>query len=220
MKKVLITGATGMIGNIVLQHCLASEAVQTVVSLVRKPSGALHPKLTEIAHRDFLNYDGLEAAFTGVDAAYFCIGVYTGAVPDAQFREITVDYTKIFADKLKTHSPGAVFCFLSGAGADPLEKSRTPFARYKGMAENYLIGKGFGALAIFRPGYIYPVEKRAEPNVAYRIFRLLYPLLKNIMGPNASIRSTDLGAAMFKAGLTPPDKTILENRDIIHHYLP
>lgn len=214
MSKVIITGATGMIGNIVLQYCIASEEITEIVSIVRKPSGILHPKLKEIVHTNFINYDGLEASFSGIDIAYFCIGVYTGAVSDSQFKEITVDYTKAFADKLKTHSPQATCCFLSGAGADPQEKSNTAFAKYKGIAENDLIKQNFRQLFIFRPAYIYPVEKRKEPNLAYRLFRYLYPLIQ-LFGKNVSIKSTDLGEAIYKAGLQAPSKTILENKDIL-----
>lgn len=213
MKKVLLTGATGMVGGIVLQTCLASAEIAQVTSLVRRSSGIAHPKLKEVIHDDFSNYTGLEAHFEEIDAAYFCIGVYTGQVPNDQFKVITVDFTLAFADALKTHSPEATLCFLSGAGADPKEKSRTAFARYKGIAENYLLSKGFSQLYIFRPAYIYPVTPRKEPNLMYRVSRKLYPVLKAIY-PAATITSVQLGQAMFQAGLTGAEQTILENEEI------
>ncbi len=95
-----------------------------------------------------------------------------------------------------------------------LEQSRVAFAKYKGMAENYLLSKKFGALHIFRPGYIYPVEKRVEPNLMYRVSRTLYPVLK-LMGKGFSIKSTELGEAMFRVGIDKTDKNILENKDIL-----
>lgn len=214
-KKVIITGATGMIGQLVLQQCLSSQEIQEVVALVRKASGLSHPKLKEVVHADFLHFESILPEFADVDIAYFCLGAYTGALPDARFKEVTVDYTKAFADALYSQSPNANLCFLSGQGADLTEKSKTAFARYKGMAENYLMQKGFAGLAIFRPGYIYPVEKRKEPNLAYRVFRMLYPFLKSVLGKNASITSTELAQAMFEAGIHPPEKVILENRDIL-----
>ncbi len=110
-------------------------------------------------------------------------------------------------------SPKATFCFLSGQGADQKEKSRIAFAKYKGMAENYLTKLQFGALYIFRPGYIYPVEKREEPNLSYRIFRKLYPLMKKIY-PQGAITSEELSNSMFKAGMVGAFKSILENQDI------
>ena len=102
---------------------------------------------------------------------------------------------------------------MSGQGADLKEKSRMSFARYKGMAENYLMSLDLGGLHIFRPGYIYPVEKREEPNLAYRIYRRLYPILNKIM-PSTAITSEQLAKSMLKAGLNGTEKTILENEDI------
>lgn len=202
-----------MIGNIVLKFCLESDDIESVTSITRKRTGLEHPKLREVIHEDFTDYGLISEQFSNVDAAYFCIGVYTGAVPAAKFREITVDFTKAFADQLKLESPDAKLCFLSGAGADRSEKSRTAFARYKGVAENYLMESGLEFYS-FRPAYIYPVEKRREPNLMYRLSRNLYPLIK-LFGSNASIRSTELGKAMFKTGLKGADKTFLENKDIL-----
>ncbi len=211
-KKVLLTGATGMIGGIILKNCLKSEQIEQVVSLSRKPTGIDHPKLVEVIHSDFLNFSGLNKHFQHVDTVYFCLGVYTGQVKDDLFKIITVDYTNAFADALKIHSPKARFCFLSGNGADPKEKSRVSFARYKGMAENYLI-KHFESLHIFRPGYIYPVEKRNEPNFSYRLMRHLYPLM-NMIYPKGMITSEVLAQAMFNIGMNGSKEKILENWDI------
>ncbi len=213
MKKVLIVGASGMVGNIVLHECLNSKEIGSIISIVRRKSEVVHPKLKEVLHEDFSSYISIQDYFKDIDAAFFCIGVYTGAVPDETFRKITVDYTVAFADTLKSESPGATLCFLSGAGADLSEKSRTSFARYKGMAENHLLHSGLNFYS-FRPAYIYPVEKRKEPNVMYRISRRLYPLIR-MFGKNASIKSTELGKAMFKVGMTGGPSNFLENKDIL-----
>ena len=213
MKKALITGATGMIGSIVLRECVQSNQIKKVISITRRSSGAAHPKVEEVIHNDFSDYTPVEKYFEHVDAAYFCIGVYTGQVNDVDFKKITVDFAKTFANTLKQHSPNAVLSFLSGAGADRKEKSRMAFAKYKGIAENYLITKDLGGLYIFRPAYIYPVEKREEPNIAYRFYRRLYPLMKNLL-PSSTITSEQLGKAMFLAALNGTEKTILENEDI------
>jgi uncharacterized protein YbjT (DUF2867 family) len=152
----------------------------------------------------------------GQDVALFSLGAYTGAVPDDEFRKITVDYTVAFAEALFRRSPHATFCLLSGAGADRTEKSRISFARFKGMAENALLAMGFPRVHIFRPGYIYPVQPRSEPNFTYRIFRRVYPAIRPLF-PNIGISSEDLAKAMLRAGLagTPDhDSPILENRDI------
>ncbi len=213
MHKIIITGASGMVGGIILREALNSSEVEKVTSIVRKSSGQTHPKLEEIVHGDFNDYSKINDHFKNQDAAYFCIGVYTGAVPDDKFKMITVDFAKVFGDEVKQNSPNAILCFLSGQGADLKEKSRMPFARYKGMAENYLMSLNLGGLHIFRPGYIYPVEKRKEPNLAYRIYRSLYPVLNKIM-PSTAITSEQLAKSMFKAGLEGTEKTILENEDI------
>ncbi|MBK6700878.1 MAG: NAD(P)H-binding protein [Saprospiraceae bacterium] len=212
-KKIIIAGASGMIGGIILRSAMMSDDISQIVSLVRKPSGITHHKLKEIILQNFTNYSEIQEQLKDFDAAYFCIGVYTGSVPDDQFKMITVDYAKAFIDVIKEQSPHANFCFLSGAGADLNEKSRLSFARYKGMAENYLIQKQFKYWYIFRPAYIYPVEKRLEPNFSYRIMRTLYPIIK-IIYPQGAITSEVLANAMFKAGICGNDHLILENQDI------
>jgi len=165
-------------------------------------------------HRDFSNYSNITHHFEEVNAAYFCIGAYTGAVDKNLFKKITVDFACAFADALKANSPNAVFCFLSGSGADQTEKSRIAFAKFKGIAENYLLDKNFERLYIFRPAYIYPVEKRKEPNITYSISRALYPLIK-LFGKKGNIKSTELAQAMYKAGLYGAEKSILENQEIL-----
>ena len=211
MKNVLITGASGMIGDLILEYCLDSQEISKITSLVRKKRSEQHDKLNELVITDFLDYSNHENAFENIDVVYFCIGVYTGAVPDEQFKEITVDFTIAFTKMLKKHSPKANLIFLSGAGADRKEKSRISFAKYKGMAENYLFAN-LDNISTFRPGYIYPVSKRYEPNFSYRLYRTLYPLIK-LMGPSASIKSTDLAKAMFRAGISGSGHNTVENRD-------
>jgi uncharacterized protein YbjT (DUF2867 family) len=205
-----------MIGGLVLRRALAHADVAEVTSLGRRPCGVAHAKLTEIVHDDFTRFDGEEHAFEGQDAAIYCLGAYTGAVRDDEFRRITTDFTVAFAAALERASPEAAFCFLSGQGADPTGRSRIPFARYKGMAENHLMERAFSRLHIFRPGYIYPVEPRPEPNRLYAIFRAVYPLLR-LVYPNVGLASDDLAEKMLDAALrgTPGhDGPILENRDI------
>ena len=138
MKNVLIAGASGMIGNIILDHCLSSSKINRVTSLVRKKSNNTHSKLKEVIIEDFTDYANHRDWFKNIDSAFYCIGVYTGSVSDKLFKEITVDYAVIFAKMLKENSPATKFCLLSGAGADRTEKSNTSFALYKGMAENQI----------------------------------------------------------------------------------
>lgn len=219
-QRLLLTGATGMVGGLVLRQALDHPDVAEVTSLGRRPAGPSHPNLTEVFHDDFGDFSHLPTdspnPFAGQDLGLFCLGVYTGTVPDEELRRVTVDYAVAFARALHGRSPDATVCFLSGQGADRTESSRISFARYKGMAENALLELGFPRVHVFRPGYIYPVEPRREPNLAYRIFRGLWPVVGRI-APNLGIRSDDLARAMLDAGLhgTPGhDGPILENRDI------
>lgn len=214
--SVILTGATGMVGGEALRLCLDSPEVATVTSVGRRSTGVEHDKLEEVVHGDFLELEPIADRFAGHDLALFCLGVYTGAVSDERFREITVDYTLSFAKLLRARSPEAGFCLLSGQGADPSGQSRMAFARYKGEAESGLRALGFPRVHLFRPGYIYPVEPRDEPNLMYRISRALYPLIRRIY-PNVGVPSRDLARAMVHAGLhgTPEhDDPVLENRDI------
>ena len=211
--KVLLTGSTGMIGNLVLNNCLAAPDISEVLSVSRKPAGQQHSKLTECIISDFEDYGEIEHHFQGVKAAFFCLGAYTGQVKDDLFKKITVDYAVAFGKSLAKNSPGSTLCLLSGAGADRTEKSKTSFARYKGMAENQLAALELQFYS-FRPAYIYPVEARKEPNIAYTISRFLYPLVK-AFGPNYSIPSTELAQAMLHVGMHGADQGTLENKDIL-----
>lgn len=213
MKKVIIAGASGMVGKLLLKKCLLSEEVEKVISVVRHNSGNNQCKLEEVVVKDFKDYSEYQNLFTNIDAAFFCIGVYTGKVKETEFKTITVDFAVQFAYAIKTNSPNANFCLLSGAGADRTEKSRTAFAKYKGMAENQISAFNLNFYS-FRPGYIYPVTPRNEPNIMYSIFRALYPLIK-LTGKNTSIKSTELALAMFKVGIHGANKEVLENKDVL-----
>lgn len=214
-KKILITGATGMIGGLILDSALKDDQVTEVISIVRRKSTVSHPKLKEAIVTDFLDYSSIEPSFNNIDAVFYCLGVYTGKAPRNEFRKITVDYPAALAKSLGMYSPQANFCLLSGQGADRSEKSSLMFAKDKGAIENLLSGSGFKAFYTFRPSYIYPVTPRNEPNFTYRLFRLIYPLVR-LLGKNYSIQSSELAAVMYKVGLSGTDKEILENRDIIN----
>jgi len=154
--NVLIAGSSGMIGQLVLQLCLRSDLVKEVRCLVRKPSGIHHVKMKETIIKDFELYSQNDPIFKDIQVAFFCLGAYTGQVTDDELRKITVDYAVRFAGAMEMNSPGARFCLLSGAGSDRTEKSRTSFARYKGMAENY-IDKFNLQFYSLKPAYIFPV---------------------------------------------------------------
>jgi uncharacterized protein YbjT (DUF2867 family) len=205
-----------MVGGYALRYALDDPAVDRVTSIGRRSLGISHPKLKEVQHPDFADCSSLAGVLSDQDAVVFCLGAYTGAVTDAMLRRITVDYTAEFARVLRGSSPGAAFSFLSGSGADPTGRSRIAFARYKGEAENALLGSGFPRVYLFRPAYIYPVEPRKEPNLSYRLLRAIYPAFRALF-PNQVIRADDLARAMVDVAVreTPESCAIIfENRDI------
>ena len=216
-KRLVIVGATGMVGGYALRYALENPAVGSVTSIGRKKLGISHPKLTEVLHRDFADCSALAETLSGQDAAVFCLGTYTGAVSDAELRTITVDYTIEFARVLRGSSPDAAFSFLSGNGADPTGRSRMPFARYKGEAENALLAAGFPHVYIFRPAYIYPVEPRKEPNFSYRLLRAIYPAVSvAVPQPGDSRRRLGPGHGGCRRHAERGERRgpVFENRDI------
>lgn len=214
--RLVIVGATGMVGGYALRYALAHAAVAQVTTIGRRSIGISHPKLKDVLHQDFADCSALGEALAGQDAAIFCLGAYTGAVTYAELSRVTVDYPIELARVLRGSSPAAAFSFLSGSGADPTGRSRVAFARYKGKAEKALLAAGFPRLYIFRPAYIYPVEPRREPTLGYRVLRAIYPLFRRLL-PNQVIQADDLARAMVDVVLdkTGPDRgLVLENRAI------
>jgi uncharacterized protein YbjT (DUF2867 family) len=215
-KRLVILGATGMVGGYALGSALDDPSVGRVTVIVRRKLGISHPKLNEVTHQDFADCSSLADALVAQDAAIFCLGAYTGAVTAAELRTITVGYTVEFARVLRLSSPEVAFSFLSGKGADPTGRSRMPFARYKGEAEKALLGAGFSSVYIFRPAYIYPVEPRKEPNFSYRLLRAIYPTFR-LLFPNQVICADDLARAMVNVALAKTaerESRIFENHDI------
>jgi uncharacterized protein YbjT (DUF2867 family) len=215
-KRLVIVGATGMVGGYALRYALDHPAVGQVTSIGRRKLGVSHPKLDQVLHQDFADCSALSAALSGEDAAVFCLGTYTGSVPEAELRKITVDYTVEFARVLHGSSPNAAFSFLSGNGADPSGRSRMAFARYKGEAEKALLADGFPRVYIFRPAYIYPVVPRKEPNFNYRLLRAIYPAFQ-LLFPNLVIPADELARAMIDVAVRETGETggrVFENRDI------
>ena len=212
-KKVVITGATGMVGSNLLQLCLQSNEVSEVIALVRKTTSIVNSKYKEIITNDFLNYDTYTRLFNNVDIVFYCLGAYTGSVSAEEFRKVNYDLPLALASAIHAQSPDACFCLLSGQGADRSEKSKMQFARDKGAIENAIAALDFKSFYTFRAGYIYPTKKRKEPNVFYVISRLVYPIIK-LLGNNFSITDQQLAFVMFTIGINGYEKEVLENKDM------
>src|ERR1700740_3139985 len=215
-NRLVIVGATGMVGGYALRYALDNSEVKSVTSIGRKTVGISHQKLEQVLHQNFANCSPLANVLSNQDAVVYCLGTYTGSVSDDQLRVITADYAIEFARVFRDSSPGAAFSFLSGSGADPTGQSRLAFARYKGQAEKALLAAGFPRVYLFRPAYIYPVEPRNEPNFSYRLLRTVYPVFR-VLFPNQVIRADDLARAMVDVVLRQTQERqgiVFENRDI------
>jgi len=215
--KVLLFGATGMIGQGVLRECLLDPRITEVRSLVRTPSGVIHPKLKEILHQDYFDYTAIEGQLTGLDACFFCLGVSSAGMTEEAYRRITHDLTLAAASTLSRLNPAMTFSYISGAGADSSEKGRVMWARVKGEIENALLRLPFKAVHLFRPGAIRPLHGITSRTPLYRIlYRVLgpfLPLLKAV-SPDSLTTTEQLGRAMIHAGLEGAPKAVLEMRDI------
>jgi uncharacterized protein YbjT (DUF2867 family) len=223
-KNVVLVYASGMIGVHALRYALDDDTVAIVTSIVGHSLGISHPKLREIVHTDFADCSCLSQALSGQDAAVYCLGAYTGLVPDAELHKITVDYTIEFARVLRSSSPNAVLSFLSGNGADATGKSRIAFARYRGEAEAALLTAGFSNVYLFRPAYIYPVKPHKRSNFTHRLLRAMYPSFQSSF-PNLVIRADELARVMVDVAIqrSVHGCRVLENHDIramVNHTRP
>ena len=214
--KVIITGATGMVGEGVLFECLHYPEVEGVLVITRKSCGYSHPKLTEIIHSDFLDISSLSDRLTGYNACYFCLGVTSLGKSEAEYARLTYTLTLNFATTLATLNPDMTFCYISGAGTDSTEKGRTMWARVKGKTENDLMKLPFRQVYNFRPGGIEPFLPLKSSQTYYKTYKYLgwlFSLMK-VIAPNLVITLKDLAAAMINASLTGYPKNILEMKDM------
>lgn len=215
--RVLIVGATGMLGQGVLRECLADPDVTSVLVAGRTALGQTHPKLTELIITDLSNWSSHEPQLAGIDACFYCLGVSSGGMSEADYTRITYDYTMALATSLHRASTSATFCFISGASTDATEKGSVMWARVKGRAENALGRIGFRQLFLFRPGYIQPmdgiVSKTTSYRVMYAVMSPLYPLLKRL-APKMVTSTRQVGRAMLNVTKRGFSKPVLMSDDI------
>jgi len=214
--KVIITGATGMVGEGVLHECLKHADVEKVLVITRKPCGYSHPKLTEIVHNNFFNITSLADRLKGYDACYFCLGVTSLGKNEAEYTKLTYTLTLNFATTLATLNPGMTFCYISGAGTDSTEKGRTMWARVKGKTENDLMKLSFRQVYNFRPFGIIPFLPLKPSQTYYKTYKYLgwlFSLMK-VITPNYVITLKDLATAMINSSLIGYSRNNLEVKDI------
>jgi uncharacterized protein YbjT (DUF2867 family) len=214
--KVIITGSTGMVGKGVLLECIDSNEVDSILVINRHPLEASYPKVKEIIHKDFFNWNSIRDELMGYNACLFCLGVSSVGMNEADYRHLTYDLTLGFAKEVLAVNPDMTFCYVSGAGTDSSEKGRLMWARVKGKTENDLLALGFRDAYMFRPGYIQPKRdiksKVNTVNVLYAVFSPFYFLLKKL--PKYVTNTSTLGKAMIAVASVGNEKIILESKDI------
>ncbi len=215
--KVILFGTTGMVGQGVLRECLLDPNIESVLSIVRTPSGQHHPKLREIVHRDFHDFSSIESELTGYDACLFTLGVSSAGMSEEKYRRITYDITLAAANTLVRLNPSMTFIYVSGAGTDSTERGRSMWSRIKGQTENDLLSLPFKAAYMFRPGLIIPRHGIKSKTRAYRIFYALgAPLLSlaHTLFPRYTTTTEKLGRAMIYAARRGAARRVLEVTDI------
>jgi uncharacterized protein YbjT (DUF2867 family) len=211
--KVIITGATGMVGEGVLLECLAHPAVEQILLVSRKPYGGTHPKLRECIVADFLNLEGVENQLAGYDACFYCAGVSSAGMSESEYSRITYDITLHFAHTLARLNPQMVFDYVSGSLTDSSEKGKIMWARVKGRTENALARARFRSVFLFRPGFMKPIAGQRNIKGYYKWIGWLYRVLHTLL-PNQVSTLQDVGLAMILTVLKGYPKQILEIRDI------
>ncbi len=212
-SKVIITGATGMVGEGVLLECLDHPAIAQVLMVNRKPSGIRHSKLKECIVPDFLDLHGFTSDLTGYDACFYCAGVSSSGMSESKYTHITYDVTIHFARTLASLNPQMIFNYVSGTLTDSSEKGRIMWARVKGKTENALTRCGFKMVYNFRPGVIRPAPGQRNIKSYYKVIGWLYPFLR-VLFPNQVSTMRDVGLAMINSVLKGYPKQVLEIRDI------
>ncbi len=210
---IIITGATGMVGEGVLIECLAHPRVSAVLSVSRRSNGMLHPKLKEYIVPDFLDLKDDDENLKGYDACFFCAGISSVGMKEAGYSRITYDTTIHFAKVLLQQNPQMTFIYVSGKGTDSSEKGRMMWARVKGRTENALARMPFKKVYNFRPGFMQLIPGQKNALKLYKYVGWMYPFLKLVL-PNGTSTLKQVGGAMINCLITGSDKQILEVRDI------
>lgn len=211
--NVIITGATGMVGEGVLNECLQHNDVESVLIINRKASGVKHPKLKEIIHSNFFDFSAIENQLSGYNACFFCLGVSSVGMKEDKYHHLTYDLTMHVAETLSRLNPDMTFCYVSGASTDSTEKGKSMWARVKGKTENHLTKLPFKKVYNFRPGALQAAKGSKNVPRLYKYFSWLIPVIR-ALAPNSISTLKELGLAMINATLKGYKKQVIEVSDI------
>lgn len=214
MYKVIVTGATGMVGEGVMYECLKSDLISEVLIINRRPSTYTHPKLKQIIHADFFDFKPIEESLKGYDACFFCLGVTSLGKGVKEYARLTHDLTLQVGSTLSRLNPSMTFCYISGSGNDLSEKGRMMWARVKGKTVNDLRKLPFKAVYDFRPAMIEPIKGLKNTLKFYHYVGWLMPLLYRF-APNMICKLSDIGKAMINTLIFAPQNNVMEVKDIV-----
>lgn len=216
--RVIITGATGMVGKGVLLECLDHGQVSEVLTIGRSKVSVENSKLKQLIHEDFLDFRSIHDELKNYDAAFLCMGVSVAGLSEEQYRKLTYDYTLTLAKDLLELNPEMTLTYVSGQGTDSSEQGRSMWARVKGKTENDLLKLGFKQAYMYRPGAIIPLRGIKSRTRLYQFiydyFMWLIKLMKKL-SPNSIVNTTQIGLSMIKVSSTGFGKSILDPKDII-----
>ena len=215
--KVILFGATGMVGQGVLRECLVDAGVERVLVVGRSPTGQQHAKLHEVLHDNFTDFSAIESELTGYDACFFCLGVSSVGMEAERYRHLTYDVTMAAATTLVRLNPGMVFTYVTGRSTDSTEQGPQRWARVKGKTENDLLKLPFKAAYMFRPAGIQPLHGvRSKTAWVQAIYVVSAPLLSYLVRTRPAFMTTSekLGRAMISVARNGYPKPILESEDI------
>ena len=215
--KVILFGATGMVGQGCLRECLLDPGVESVLAVGRSATGLRHAKLREILHDNFLDYSAIESELEGFDACFFCLGVSSLGISEERYRHLTYDLTMAAAKTLSRRNPNMVFIYVTGAGTDSTERGRSMWARIKGKTENDLLKLPFKAAYMFRPAGIQPLHGiRSRTALVQALYVAAAPLLALLgrVAPKYMTTTEQVGRAMIRVARDGYPKPVLESEDI------
>lgn len=213
--KVIITGATGMVGRSVLNECIESKVISEIVLINRRTMQFENPKVREILHKDLSDITSISNQFKDFDACFFCMGVSAMGISKETYENLTYNLTSSFAKEFLRVSPNSVFNYVSGQGTDSTEKGSSHWARVKGKTENAILNMGFKDAYAFRPGFIIPEKGvKSATNWYQYIYFILTPFFPLLRKLNSATSSTAIGQAMINVVLEPQDLKHLVNKDI------
>ena len=199
-----------MVGEGVLLACLQNPAIKEVLIINRKHFDLSHPKLKELLVPDFTKLDAFAGQLKGYDACFYCAGISSVGMDEAQYTYITFDTTLSFARTLASLNPDMVFTYVSGSSTDSSEKGKLMWARVKGRTENTLMKLSFKGVYNFRPGFMKPFKGQKNVKAIFKPVILIFPLLF----PKYTLTLQEVAQAMINVVVKGYSKQVLEISDI------